>query len=331
MRNVRRLCALLIAVAMAVAVAACDGGGDGDDEGPPTTPGAEGTFIPTPDPVTYPTTITDMLGRSVRIAERPERIAALSPTTVEFVYALGASTVTRSSETDYPPEALAAADIGPASSPDLERVIQQNPDIIIADSVTQVALSEQLEATDVPVVFAGARSFAEVLTAWEVIGHAIDKRAEATEGAARTLNTLTVVTTRLPGYQPAVLALYGTPDDLLASTDATYIGDLLRLLSAHNVASGQPPEGSPPGFARVPVEYFWSNLPNVILVIGATPEDGEAIVDFVTTDPDWLILHTVQGRVHALDRAIYLDAPGPRATLAVDELSKLLFPEVFGP
>ena len=28
---------------------------------------------------------------------------------------------------------------------------------------------------------------------------------------------------------------------------------------------------------------------------------------------------------------VYLQAPGPRAQEAVDELSKLLYPEVFGP
>ena len=329
--------ALMLVMAAAFGAAACgDDGGDDDGDGAPAdstaTASAEGTFVPTPDPVAYPATVTDMLGREVRIDAKPERIAALSPTTVELVYAVGGESVTRSSSVDTPEEATAATDIGPSYQPNLELITAQDPDIIIADSVLQPQLLEQLEGLGVPVVYAGAQSFAEVLTAFETVGAAIDKNAEAEEAAAATLNTLTVLTTRLPGYQPKVLVVNGAPTDFFAAKPESYVGDLVRLLAGDNVAAGQPDVGRFPGYTKLSLEAIVAAQPDVVLAITAGPPGGTTITEELSSNPAWASLPAVQNnRVHEIDMEVYLQAPGPRAAQAVDELSKLLYPEVFGP
>jgi ABC-type Fe3+-hydroxamate transport system substrate-binding protein len=88
--------ALLAAVL--VLAAACGSDDDNKDNGNSgtSTPSTEATFVPTPQPVTYPLTVRDMLNREVKIDAKPQRVAALSPTTVEYVYAVGGTSVTRS-------------------------------------------------------------------------------------------------------------------------------------------------------------------------------------------------------------------------------------------
>jgi ABC-type Fe3+-hydroxamate transport system substrate-binding protein len=87
-------------------------------------------------------TITDMLGRKVTIPAAPKVIAALSPTTVEYTFAVGAKSVTRSTSVKYPEEAKAAVDLGASYQPNLELLAAQKPDLIIADSVLQPQLVE---------------------------------------------------------------------------------------------------------------------------------------------------------------------------------------------
>ena len=105
----------IVALAAAVLAAACGGTSSGDKTktaaaggatnpaGTQTanaTPAASGSAAAAASPVattTYPLTVTDMLGRSVTIAKKPATVAAISPTTVEYVYAVGSVSKTRSS------------------------------------------------------------------------------------------------------------------------------------------------------------------------------------------------------------------------------------------
>ena len=80
---------------MAGAAAACGSDDDDGDETPPASASATAEPQETADAVTYPLTLTDMLGRTVTIDDEPQMVAALSPTTVEYVYAVGAESVTR--------------------------------------------------------------------------------------------------------------------------------------------------------------------------------------------------------------------------------------------
>lgn len=312
-----------LATALALAAAACDGDGGGDADGG-ATPGAKGAFVPTPDPVGYPITLTDMLGRQVTIEAAPQRIAAISPAAVEYVYAAGGASVTRPSDSDAPPEAQSAADIGPSDAPDIDKIGDADPDLIIADSGTQEDLLAEFEATGVPVVFVGAPSFSGVLDGLALVGKAIDKQAEAEQAVASLRNQIIVIGTRLPGQQPTVLVLSGPSGDLRAALASSYAGDFLRLLGAVNVATLAPnPDGD--AYRPITLDEIARLAPEVIVVLRGADELGQA-EDLARAAELASVPAVATGRVHTL-----LDAPGPRAGETLDVLSKMLYPSIFGP
>jgi len=315
---------LTIGLAAALALAAaCDGDGGGDADSA-ATPDAEGAFVPTPDPVGYPITLTDMLGRQVTIEAAPRHIAAISPAAVEYVYAAGGASVTRPSDADAPPDAQSATDIGPSDAPDVDEITDADPDLIIADSGAQQELLTELEAVGVPVVFVGAPSFSGVLDGLALVGKAIDRQAEAAQAAASLRNQITVIGTRLPGQQPTVLVLSGPSGDLRAALTSSYAGDLVRLLGAVNVATlAQNPDGD--AYRPITLDEIAGLAPEVIVVLHGAGESDQ-VKDLARAPELASVPAVIAGRVHAL-----LDAPGPRAGETLDLLSKMLYPSIFGP
>jgi iron complex transport system substrate-binding protein len=332
-RGQARLLRTLLALGLAAAVlaAAC---GEGEEEAAtptvsaPESPSAE----PTPAGTEYPLTVTDMLERSVTIDAAPEAVAALSPTTVEYVYAVGATSLTRTSSVRYPEAATSATDIGPSYQPNFELVAAQSPDLIIADSVLQPHLAQNLEALNVPVVYAGAESFADVLAGLRLVGLVLDRSGEADAVVSDLEQRLADLQADLPAEKPTVLILNGTPADFFSAKPESYVGNLVDLLGGVNVAAGAPDVGRFPGYTKLSLETIVESAPEVVLATSAGAPGATTITESLAENPAWADVPAVQNeRVYEIDKEIYLQAPGPRVGEALDNLAKLLYPEAFAP
>jgi len=328
-----RLARILIGFGFVAAVLAAGCGGREEEAATPTA-GAVGS--PTAGPAAagteYPLTVTDLLGRSVTIGAAPEAVAALSPTTVEYLYAVGATSLTRSSSVRYPEAAAAAADIGPSYQPNLELIASKEPDLIIADSVLQPQLAQDLEGLNIPVVYAGAESFEDVLKGLRLVGVVLDRSTEANAFVDGLETQLGDLQSRLPAEKPKVLVLNGTPEDFYSAKPESYVGNLVDLLGGVNVAAGAPDVGRFPGYTKLSLEAILPLAPDVVLAITAGPPGGTTITESLASNPGWADVPAVEsGRVYEISAELYLQAPGPRVGEALEGLAKLLYPEVFGP
>jgi len=80
-------------------------------------------------------TITDEDGRNVAVPMDPDSIICLSPAAAEVIYALGepARIVAITEDCDMPPALLEKEHIGRSGrDADIERILEQNPDLVIA-------------------------------------------------------------------------------------------------------------------------------------------------------------------------------------------------------
>lgn len=281
---------------------------------------------------TYPLTVTDMLGRSVTIASKPAAVAAISPTTVEYVYAVGTTSKTRSTSVKFPDAATSAKDIGPSYQPNLELIAAEKPDLIVADSVIQPQLQESLTGLGVPVLFIGAQVFRDVPKGLRLIGEVLDAQAAGEQSATKLEKTLSDLQAKLPAAKPTVLVLNGSPEDFYAAKPESYVGDLVQLLGGNNVAKGAPDVGRFPGYTKLSLETILTSKPDVVLAITAGPPGGTTITASLSSNPAWANVPAVQKkRVSEISLVIYLQAPGPRAGVALTELAALLYPSATTP
>lgn len=305
---------------LALLFAVACGDDDDDDAATPTpaeSPAASATAATSPTAASaYPVTVTDLLGRSVEIKEKPTTIVAISPTAVEFVYAAGGTVVGRSSSVDFPEAAKAAQDIGTAYQPNFEAILALKPDLVVADSVihAQPGLRQPIEQLSVPVIFAGADSYQKVLDGLELMGTVLDTKETTDKAIADITKARDEAKAVIAGKQVSAVALIADRDNTLyAAKDASFAGDILLQLGITNPAASQPDAGPFPGYTTLAAEKLIEFNPDFIFAITPAPPPAPRLADLIPQIPPFRGLKAVtSNQVVDAEVQIFLQAPGPR-------------------
>jgi iron complex transport system substrate-binding protein len=314
---------LLLAVPVAALLVACSSGDDNGDGAPAAaspTAGAQKTDVSKDD-----------LGRSVNLPASPQRIVAMSPTAVELLFAVGVTPVGRPSSADFPQAANAIPNFGTSQQPNFEEIAAMRPDLIIADAVLHKDMVSDLERLGAPVWAVRVNGFKDVTAGLRKVG-AITGKTEAGEREAKKLeDQLAGILAKKPATAPSViLVVAGGPTQLFAGLDNSYTGDILNVLGAKNVLSSEsaPQTFRLEGFSDYSIERIVEKNPDVIVAI--SPGRPGITTQAMASSPVYGSLKAVrEGRVHEVDPVVYLQAPGPRVSLMLDELARILYPDVF--
>ena len=284
-------------------------------------------------PPTPPVDLTrDDLGRSVAPPASPQRVVALSPTVVELMFAVGATPAGRPSSADYPEAAKSLPNFGTSYAPSLEAIAAMKPDLIIADALIHQGLVDGFQSQlGVPIFAVRVASAADVAHGLRVVGALTGKR-EAGETQAKALETkLAGIKAKLPAVGPSVLVVVAAGQgQFVAAKDTSYIGSILKELGAKNIVTTEPENFRFAGFSDFSQERIVEKNPDVIIAASIGPPGQPKTTDILKSTPAFASLKAVkEGRVYEVDAFIYIQSAGPRVSLILDELPKLLYPTVF--
>ncbi len=317
-----RLALLLAALLAAALLAAACGDDDGDDDGD----GAETTGAAVA-PAAYPVTVRDLLGREVTLEAKPERIVTTSPSAIELLHESGGTAIGRSTTATFLAGTADLEDVGPSYAPAFEKIIALNPDLVIADASAQGHLAEAFTGSlpQVPVAFVGAVEYADLAASVRLIGTLIGD-ADGAAAAAATFEDPASRIRAAVGEEaptPTLVLVAGREGGISAALPGSFVGSVIEIAGAENVAAALPPSGPFSGYAQLSLEAIIDDDPAVILVI--TPGGGPSLS--ATIAEQFPTLAAVQSeRVHDIDLEVYLQAPGPRAAAGLPALASLLHP-----
>lgn len=271
---------------------------------------------------TYPLTIKDSLKRDVVIDKEPKRVISIAPNITETIAAVGKMDVLvgRTKYCDYPKEVSKVESIGTLTDPNIEKIVELKPDLVIASTHFKEAVLKKLEALNVKVVVLyGEESFDGVYETISNIGKVLNANSEAQKIVSDMKDKVKNVTEKVKDKEKKkvyYIVSYGKNGDFTAGGD-TFIGQMINMAGGENTAKDLK------GW-KYSLEKLVSNEPD-ILVTSKISGDKEKIKG----ENGYKDLKAVKdGKIYEIDNNL-LDRQGPRLAQGLEELAKIVHPEAF--
>jgi iron complex transport system substrate-binding protein len=271
---------------------------------------------------TYPLKIKDSYNREVTIEKEPKRVISIAPNITETVYALEKKEVLvgRTDYCDYPSEVSAVQSIGTLKSPNLEKITELKPDLVIASTHFSEATLKKLEELAIPVVVLyGSENFEGSYDTIDKIGQVLNANEKAMSIITSMKQKVANVEEKVKGkMQPSVYYVvgFGESGDFTATGD-TFIAQMIKMAGGKNVAE----EGTNWKFS---FEKLVEKDPQFIIV--SKKYDSKS--GFVGTKGYKELTAVKNNKVLEIDDDL-LNRQGPRLADGLEALAKLIQPDAF--
>ncbi len=257
-----------------------------------------------------PIQFTDDLGRQLSVEKVPERIVSISPACTEILFALGLGdeVVGVTSYCNYPEEATTKPQIGDFTNPNVEAIVAQSPDLVLATGGLQTEMLDRMESLGLTVYAVNPTTFADTVAGIRKIGQLTGAQAKA-EGIASDMEKRAAVITsavdkaRQEGKaRPRVFFEIFYENGVWTAGSSSIISDLIQTAGGINLSDAEQSD-----YYQFSVERLMVENPDVYFVgSGSMSNPGD-----ITARPGWDRLNAVRdSRVYVLqDDLIYRTGP----------------------
>lgn len=276
-------------------------------------------------PTLEPINLTDGLGRTLELPGPAQRIVSLSPATTEILFAVGAGAqvVGRDMFSDFPAEALEAADIGGSwGEYNTEAIVSLNPDLVLAGGINPPELVASLEGLGLTVYFlANPKTLEELYGNIERVGRMTGQQETAGDLVASLNDRAKAVDAALAGVAEKPVVYYELDSTPFTAGPGTFVDLLIARAGGVNFGASMESE-----WAQISLEQLILADPDIIVLgdsaYGETPET-------VSARPGWSALTAVKNvQIFAFDDNL-VSRPGPRLVDGLEALARLIHPEAF--
>lgn len=271
---------------------------------------------------TYPLTIKDSYDREVVIEKEPTKIISVAPNITETIFALGKGNelVGRSEYCDYPEAVSSIATIGTLTEPNIEKIVELEPDIVIVSTHFPKESIEKLEKLNIKVAaLYGDESFESVYDTIGKVGQILNVQNKADEIIAGMKAKVQNVVDKVKNAdKPSVYYVvgFGEYGDFTAGK-GTFISQLIAMAGGNNVADDV--EGW-----KYSLEKIVEHNPDIMIcpVYFDSKKGIEAANGYKDLDS------VKNGKLFEIDNNM-LDRQGPRLADGLEALAKIIHPELF--
>lgn len=260
--------------------------------------------------------VIDDAGRTTTLPQPARRIVSLSPHTTEMLYAAGAGSrvVGVVNYSDYPPEAQKVASVGNGLALDLERLIQLEPDLVVAwSSGNSASQLSKLRELGIPVFESEPRDFPTIATSMERLATLAGSEATGREAAASFRAQLERIKASYEERERVTVFYQIWRKPLMTLNGEHPVSIALRLCGATNIFS-ELPQLAP----TVNVEAVLEANPDAI--IASSGEQGDVLGDWRRFRRLKAVEH---GNLLLIDGGL-MNRSGPRILDGTEALCKLI-------
>lgn len=272
--------------------------------------------------VAYPLTITDSYNREVIIESEPMKVISIAPNITETIFALGKGEklIGRTDFCNYPEEAKNVESIGGLTEPNIEKIADLEPDLIIASTHFKEDVLKKLEELGLNViVLYGEESFEGVYDVIGKTGQVLNSKSEADKIVSDMRDKINTVQLKVQdASKPSVYFVvgFGEYGDYTAGKD-TFIGQMIEIAGGINAANDV--EGW-----KYSLERLLEKDPDILI---CSMEEGTK--QQIMAANGYKDLTAVKdGKLFELDKNL-LEIQGPRLADGVEALAKIIHPDLF--
>lgn len=264
----------------------------------------------------------DGMDRDITLDKEPMTIVSVAPSVTETIFALGASDklVGRTDYCDYPLEASSIESVGSLMDVNIEKIVEINPDIVIASTHFKAETLEKLTDLDINVaVIIAEESFDRVYSNIETIGKIVNRNDESSVIIDEMKEKVDYVKESVKDVDKLSVYYiigYGEYGDFTA-TGETFISEMLEIAGGENIAKDAT------GW-KYSLEKLVEKDPEIVIC-----ESDESTFNGVKEANGYKDLTAVKnGKLFSVDKNL-VSRMGPRLAEGLLEISKLIHPEIF--
>ena len=242
------------------------------------------------------------------------RVVSLVPGVTEIIYALGAQDklVGVVAQCDYPPN-IKKPIVGSFSSPNLERILAQSPEIVFVAGGEQKYLWRKLKELGIQIRIVSPENLQEIYQSILEIGELLDEKDRADSLVKSLKKEFVGTVSELPLQKRRVL-IEISDNPLITCGEGSFLDELILLAGGINIAHHIKKP-----YPIVSAEFVVKSNPNVIITTHSGSNPAERL--------GWELVSAVkEDRIYRdIDPNIIL-RPGPRVILGIKELRKRIYP-----
>ncbi len=250
----------------------------------------------------------------------PQRIISVVPNVTEmlFAFGLGDKVIAVGDYDQFPPEVAAKQRIGGLLNPNLEKIIELRPDLVITYG-TQDVLRDRLQSVGIAMYPFIHGNVEHTLQFMLDLGHAVRADARAGQVVQEIRNTFDRVRAKAPPVRPKVLLVHNRGAGMLGSFysvgSQAFQHDLIEIAGGQNLFGDIDRETIQPT-----LEEVIRRKPDIIIETLSSIRNDREIAQ---RKKDWETLGLARGRVY-IESENYLLVPGPRLNLAARRFSEII-------
>jgi iron complex transport system substrate-binding protein len=265
--------------------------------------------------------VTDQTGRRVNLPDHPHRLVSIAPSITEtlFEMGLGDRLVGDTDYCDYPPQAKALPHVGALLNPNLEKIVELKPDLVLGtDEANRRETADQLERLGIPLYGVTAHTVDGAIQSLEDLGHVLDWDQPTQKLVASLRARVVSIDRQVQGQsRPKVLfVVWYRP--LITAGNQTFISDVIRRAGGVSISDDLMGE-----WPHMGLEDVLNRAPDIIL-FPQTDAFAPGLDEFQKL-PGWRDLTAVKNR-HLYFVSETIMRPSPRLIDALEELSRILHP-----
>ena len=225
-----------------------------------------------------------------------------------------------------PAEAAGIEKVG-AMTPDIERIVALEPDLVVGASITAPEVIAKIEAAGVPFWVADSKDVKGVAESIRLLGDAVGLPEPAGALAQKLTERIDALTAKLAGAQrPRVFHELDATDPAKPFTvgPGNFVHDLITLAGGDNVFADAPTD-----YPQVSFEQVLARDPEVLILADAAFGGTAQAVKGRT---GWEAISAVKNdRIFEVSEELgdQISRPGPRIADGLEALARYLHPQLF--